>query len=191
MIHSAILDLLSNVSDRAIQAVDIDDLCSLLRLSTSSFVQTTAYRILSRVIRNRTINLVLEVEASVSQAQDGSVSRTIALPKGLTDVIDDSRSKDWYGEVGVSLALSQLLAWMAVLDHFDDAVSLLRLSGADLQSRTLRWAYLDQINSTNLLHDCLLPMLFAILGITEIGAWNFPAGQFGMDEFYPDCESYM
>lgn len=31
-------------------------------------------------------------------------------------------------------------------------------------------------------------MLFAILGVTEVGAWNFPSGQFGIDEFYTDRE---
>lgn len=61
-------------------------------------------------------------------------------------------------------------------------------SDADGQSRTLRWAYLDQLNSSNMLVNSLVPMLFAILGVSEVGAWNFPASQFAVDEFYPDCE---
>lgn len=29
-------------------------------------------------------------------------------------------------------------------------------------------------------------MLFAMLGVSQIGAWNFPAGSYAVDEFYPD-----
>jgi hypothetical protein len=32
-------------------------------------------------------------------------------------------------------------------------------------------------------------MLFAMLGVSELGAWNFPANQYAVDEFYPDRES--
>lgn len=60
-------------------------------------------------------------------------------------------------------------------------------NGTDVkQSRTLRWAYLDQLKSTNLLDMGLMPMLFAMLGVSEVGAWNFPANQYAVDEFYPD-----
>lgn len=34
-------------------------------------------------------------------------------------------------------------------------------------------------------------MLFAMLGVSEVGAWNFPANQFAVDEFYPDRESKL
>lgn len=59
---------------------------------------------------------------------------------------------------------------------------------ANLQSRTLRWAYLDQLNSSRLLEEALLPLLFAMLGVSEVGAWNFPASQYAVDEYYCDCE---
>lgn len=39
------------------------------------------------------------------------------------------------------------------------------------------------------MEESLIPMLFAILGVTEVGAWNFPSSQFGVDEFYPDRKS--
>lgn len=29
-------------------------------------------------------------------------------------------------------------------------------------------------------------MLFAMLGVSQIGSWNFPAGSYAVDEFYPD-----
>jgi hypothetical protein len=41
-----------------------------------------------------------------------------------------------------------------------------------------------------LLEDALLPFLFAMLGVSEVGAWNFPASQYAVDEFYCDCESH-
>jgi hypothetical protein len=31
-------------------------------------------------------------------------------------------------------------------------------------------------------------MLFAMLGVSEMGAWNFPASQYAVDEFFPDRE---
>ena len=103
-----------------------------------------------------------------------ATEHTIRLPQGLIDIV--SVGVDWH-EPSMEIALTQLLAWMAILDHFDDA------------SRTIRWAYLDQLDSSGLLADSLLPMLFAILGVSEVGAWNFNAGQCAVDEFYPDCKS--
>jgi hypothetical protein len=56
-----------------------------------------------------------------------------------------------------------------------------------VQSNTLRGAYLDQIRSESLVEQGLLPLLFEMLGISEVGAWNFPASNFAVDEFYIDC----
>ncbi|WRT68426.1 uncharacterized protein IL334_005402 [Kwoniella shivajii] len=132
------------------------DLSDLIRLSTSSAVQCAAYRILSRVVKHNTLALVLEVEAA--EAEEGHPQ--IELPQEL---------------IKIAGVLSQLLAWMGILDHFDDAVSVRALRQADRKSRTLRWAYLDQLNSSKLITDGLLPMLFTMLGVSEVGAWNFPA----------------
>ncbi|RSH88769.1 hypothetical protein EHS25_002997 [Saitozyma podzolica] len=174
MIQALLLDLLQDVPNAAMEATGIAELVDLLRLSTSFAIQSTAYRILSRVIRSRTLALVLEVEASVAEAEEGLASRTIALPQELEEVVRYGVDVDWHGEVSIPAILGQLLAWMAILDHFDDA------------SRTLRWAYLDQLNSSQLLTQGLLPLLFAVLGISEVGAWNFPASSYAVDEFYPD-----
>lgn len=117
MIHAAILDLLQDVPDRAIDAADINELCDLLRLSSSAAVQNTAYSILSRVIKARTMGLVLEVEATV---EDGQGGKEISLPTGLIEIVGGQ--VDCF-DAAVSTVLAQLLGWMAVLDHFEDAVS--------------------------------------------------------------------
>jgi hypothetical protein len=123
MIQALLLDLLQDVPDAAVEATGIAELVDLLRLSTSFAIQSTAYRILSRVIRSRTLALVLEVEASVAEAEEGQASRTIALPQKLEEVVRYGVGVDWHGEVSIPAILGQLLAWMAILDHFDDAVS--------------------------------------------------------------------
>jgi hypothetical protein len=90
---------------------------------------------MSRVIRQQTLALVLEVEASVAEAQEGHAERVIQLPDEVMTVAELGRGVDWHGEVQVDVVrkpaenathrqvLSQLLSWMAILDHFDDAVS--------------------------------------------------------------------
>ena len=50
---------------------------------------------------------------------------------------------------------------------------------------------MEQLRSGNLLELALLPMLFQILGVSQVGAWNFPASQFSVDEFYPECEYHL
>ncbi|KAK8854764.1 hypothetical protein IAR55_003503 [Kwoniella newhampshirensis] len=173
-IQGLLLDLLVDVPETVMENASLGQLCDLLKLSTSSSVQSAAYRILSRVIRHQTLALVLEVEASVAEAEEGRAPGTIELPKQLVAIVEQGLTIDWHGEVGMATILGQLLAWMAVLDHFEDA------------SRALRWAYLDQLNTSKLLTDGLVPMLFAMLGVSEMGAWNFPASQYAVDEFYPD-----
>ncbi|WWD19092.1 hypothetical protein CI109_103550 [Kwoniella shandongensis] len=173
-IQGLILDLLVDVPETVMENASLGQLCDLLKLSTSSSVQSAAYRILSRVIRHETLALVLEVETSVAEAEEGHAHRTIELPNELVGIVEQGLAIDWHGEVGISAILGQLLSWMAILDHFEDA------------SRALRWAYLDQLNTSKLLTDGLVPMLFAMLGVSEMGAWNFPASQYAVDEFYPD-----
>jgi hypothetical protein len=45
---------------------------------------------------------------------------------------------------------------------------------------------MDQLNSSKLIEEALIPLVFAMLGVSEVGAWNFPASQFAVDEFYTD-----
>ncbi|EAL20617.1 hypothetical protein CNBE3250 [Cryptococcus deneoformans B-3501A] len=174
LIQNLILDLLPDVPEQVMKEASLTSLCNLISLSTSSAIQTAAYRIISQVIRHQTVGLVLEVEASVAQAQEGHAERTIEMAKELVDVVKIGSEVNWHGELGVSLVLGQLLAWMSILDYFEDA------------SRTLRWAYLDQLNTSKLITDGLVPMLFSILGVSEMGAWNFPASQYAVDEFFTE-----
>ncbi|WVQ82306.1 hypothetical protein IAT38_004434 [Cryptococcus sp. DSM 104549] len=173
-IQGLILDLLQDVPEKVMENASLEQLVTLISQSTSSPVQTAAYRILSRVINHQTLALVLEVEASVADAEDGKKSREIVLSKELMSVVREGLGVDWHASVDVSMVLAQLLAWMSILDYFEDA------------SRTLRWTYLDQLNTSKLITDGLIPMLFAILGVSEMGAWNFPASQYAVDEFYPE-----
>ncbi|WVW85588.1 hypothetical protein I302_107626 [Kwoniella bestiolae CBS 10118] len=174
MVQTVLLDLLGDIPENVMENASLGQLADLIHLSTSSAVQCASYRILSKVIKHNTIALVLEVEASVAEAEEGHQHRTIELPKELVEIVGEGQKIDWMGEVEIYTVLGQLLAWLAILDHFEDA------------SRTLRWAYLDQLNSSKLLTDGLLPMLFAMLGVSEMGAWNFPASQYAVDEFYPE-----
>ncbi|WVF72830.1 hypothetical protein IAT40_007648 [Kwoniella sp. CBS 6097] len=174
MIQNLILDLLGDVAEKVMENASLAQLSDLITLSTSSAVQSAAYRILIRVIRHQTLALVLEVEASVAEAEEGHKHRTIELPSNLVDIVEQGLNVDWHGESEIASTMSQLLAWLAILEHFEDA------------SLTLRWAYLDQLNSSKLLTEGLLPMLFAMLGVSEMGAWNFPASQYAVDEFYPE-----
>ncbi|WVR00029.1 hypothetical protein IAU59_007171 [Kwoniella sp. CBS 9459] len=174
MIQDLILDLLGDVPEKVMENASLAQLSDLIKLSTSSAVQSAAYRILIRVIRHHTLALVLEVEASVAEAEEGHKHRTIELPSNLVGIVEQGLNVDWHGDIEIAPTMSQLLAWLAILEHFEDA------------SLTLRWAYLDQLNSSKLLTDGLLPMLFAMLGVSEMGAWNFPASQYAVDEFYPE-----
>ena len=87
----------------------MQQLVDLLRLSTSAEVQCTAYRILSQVIRRKTLALVLEIEASISDAEDGQLSRTIALPEELAALIGKSVFSDLDAEVEIPLVSVNLL----------------------------------------------------------------------------------
>lgn len=66
---------------------------------------------------------MLEVEASISEVEEDKPTRIIDLPQGLVEIIERGVTVDWHEEPAVDLVLGQLLAWMSVLDHFDDAVS--------------------------------------------------------------------
>lgn len=126
LIQELILDLLADVPPAAIEAAPLPQLASLVRLSTSSAIQCAAYRILSRVIRTRTLALVLEVEASVSDVQHDEKqmpAKTIELPKEVVDIAAEGMQVDWHSDLEVHTVLGQLLSWMAIIDHFDDAVS--------------------------------------------------------------------
>jgi hypothetical protein len=103
-------------------------------------IQCTAYRILSQVIHRSTVKLVLEVETSVAEAEDGHAVAPITLPSELVAIMEKGRNIDWTGDISMAQVsrpvssfifrfaytvqvLAQLLAAMAVLDHFEDAVS--------------------------------------------------------------------
>ncbi|BEI93821.1 uncharacterized protein CcaverHIS019_0602800 [Cutaneotrichosporon cavernicola] len=172
LIHAQLLDLLGDASPEVMAAAGLPELCELLSQSSSAAIQRTAYRVLAQVVRKSTAELVLEVEADVSE--EPAPPRDIKLPADLVAIAEAGRDVDWHEELSVPFVTAQLLAWMAMLDHFDDA------------SRTLRWAYLDQLTSTKLLGEALLPLLFAMLGVSEVGAWNFPASAYAVDEFYCD-----
>ncbi|TXT13101.1 hypothetical protein VHUM_01502 [Vanrija humicola] len=174
LIHSLILDLLRDASPAVMAQAGLSELCDLLRLSSSATIQATAYRLLGQVIRKQTAALVLEVEAAVAKEDEEQPQQQITIPQQLISIVEAGRAVDWFEMSDIEIVLGQLLAWMAVLDHFDDA------------SRTVRWAYLDQINTSRLMEESLLPLLFAMLGVSEVGAWNFPATQYAVDEFYPD-----
>ena len=95
LIQTLLLNLLQDVSEDTIGDTGLPEvshglylaeypqLSDMLRLSTSTAVQCTAYRILNQIIRRRTIALVLEVEASISDVEDGQVTQVIALPDEL------------------------------------------------------------------------------------------------------------
>lgn len=119
MIQTLLLDLLrdaSNVGD------DEAGLITLLK-STSPIVQTTAYRLLCLMIKRQTLALVLEVEATLQDEV-----KEIKLPQGLIDIVLQGISMDWHDDLPPTTVLGQLLAWLSVLDHFDDAVSELATS---------------------------------------------------------------
>jgi len=90
------------VSQYPLVLADFAQLCDLLRLSTSSAVQCTASRILSQVTRKRTLALVLEVEASISDAADGQITRAIALPDELVAIVEQGALLDWHSETTIS-----------------------------------------------------------------------------------------
>lgn len=75
------------------------------------------------MVKRRTLALVLEVEASVVDVQEDQPARKIELPQGLVEIVQKGQAVDWHEEPAMELVLGQLLAWMSVLDHFDDAVS--------------------------------------------------------------------
>jgi hypothetical protein len=135
MIHALILDLLTDASEGVMAAAGLAELCALLRLSSSAAIQSTAYRLLSQVIRARTTALVLEVEAAVvSEENDDAphAEKIITFPPELVEILEAGRGFDWQAETtSLQFVMAQLLAWMAVMDHFDDAVSLRLTTATD------------------------------------------------------------
>lgn len=123
LIHALILELLTDASPSVMAAAGLAELCSLLRLSTSASIQTTAYRLLSQVINSRTKSLVLEVEAAVVAEDEAAASqREIKFPPELVEIVEAGRGVIWEADLPVQAVMAQLLAWMAIMNHFDDAV---------------------------------------------------------------------
>ncbi|ORX38482.1 hypothetical protein BD324DRAFT_607949 [Kockovaella imperatae] len=178
-IQALLLDLVmgideaqDSVSSGLVSELTISQLSHLLLLSTNWGIQTMAYRLLSQVIRRETLALVLKVEATIGD-EAAEETQSIQLPASLIKILEDGASIDWQ-DPQIPQVVTQILAWMAILDHFDDA------------SRTIRSAYMDQLRSGSLIERSLLSMLFQMMGVSQVGAWNFPAGQFAVDEFYPE-----
>jgi len=60
----------------------------------------------------------------VTEVEEDKPARIIELPQGLIEIVQRGVTVDWHEEPSADLVLGQLLAWMSVLDHFDDAVSV-------------------------------------------------------------------
>lgn len=101
MLHDIILDLLSGISESMMAESPLQDLANLLRLQGPPPIQCAAYRLMSRVIKQNTLALVLEVEASVSQAEEGHASRNIELPAALMAIIEQGLVLDWHQDVDI------------------------------------------------------------------------------------------
>lgn len=56
---------------------------------------------MSRVIKQDTLALVLEVEASVSEAEEGHQHRTIELPAELMTIVQQGLVLDWHQDVDI------------------------------------------------------------------------------------------
>ena len=50
---------------------------------------------MKEVIRRQTLALVLEVEASVAEAEEGQTSREIVLPRDLVRIVEQGVSVEW------------------------------------------------------------------------------------------------
>lgn len=66
---------------------------------------------MSRVIKSDTLALVLEVETSVSEVEDGQASRTIALPPDLMEIVDKGLLLDWHQDVDIRDVRSCPMFW--------------------------------------------------------------------------------
>lgn len=80
---------------------------------------------MSRVIRQDTLALVMEVEASIDDAEDGHASRPIVLPQDLMEIVEKGRQLEWDHEIDIkqvclpSVACAVLMAGIipaAILD---------------------------------------------------------------------------
>lgn len=121
--------MLRCVANRRETAANLCQLSSLLRTSPLP-IQRTAYGLLRDLTVRKTGQLVLDVEASVADAEDGHASkRTIELAQEVVDVVKQGKGVAWSDVAshdGAHLViLGQLLAWMTLFDHFEDAVSTL------------------------------------------------------------------
>ena len=124
-----LLDLVIDMEDSTFVSGDtqsgpsVAELVNLIHLSGNWAIQTLAYRILSQVIKHDTLALVLQVEASISDSEEAQASTTITLPSAITEVASRGSALNSQPEPMLSETIAQLLAWMAILDYFEDAVS--------------------------------------------------------------------
>ena len=101
MLHDIILDLLSGISESMMAEAPLQDLANLLRLQGPPPIQCAAYRLMSRVIKQNTLALVLEVEASVSEAEEGHASRNIEIPAALMAIVEQGLVLEWHQDVDI------------------------------------------------------------------------------------------
>jgi hypothetical protein len=66
---------------------------------------------MSRVIKQDTLALVMEVEASISEAEEGHASRTIVLPQDLMDIVEKGRQLEWDHEIDIK-QVSSFPPWL-------------------------------------------------------------------------------
>lgn len=82
----------------------------LLGESNSYSVQCTAYKILKQVVEKRTLALVLDVEASVAEAEEGHQSKSIHLPGELVEIVEKGRGITWHEEPEVEVVSDEGVA---------------------------------------------------------------------------------
>jgi hypothetical protein len=75
-------------------------------------VQCTAYKILKQVVEKRTLALILDVEASVAEAEEGHQSKIIHLPGELVEIVEKGRGIAWHEEPEVELVSDDEVAWL-------------------------------------------------------------------------------
>lgn len=56
---------------------------------------------MSRVVKQNTMTLVFEVEASVQEAEEGHAARTIELPADLMSIVEKGLVLDWHQDVDI------------------------------------------------------------------------------------------
>ncbi|KAK0529909.1 hypothetical protein OC842_004094 [Tilletia horrida] len=135
-------------------------------------VQVISYRLLSAYIHERVQAAI--VEAAVDK--EGSAAQEIvilpALVNRASQSVDDvlAHVDDISGRHNI---FGFLLAWLAILDHFEES------------SLQLKSVYLAQLQKSDMATSSLLPAVFALMASTQHER-PFDAGKVGVDEIFLD-----